>query len=405
MQTENPKHQPLTSFFRKCFQRQRDNHHNAVAHASWWRSRWLGYIISFLLVGTLLLIERIDRQIPEISLFIGTPFALVAILIALLWGTGPALVSLVLGLIVVIQFISPSILTTDVLRDAVILGPFLCLQGVAIFTVLRLERFNRNILASHRDQEATNQKLFESNEQLDRANTLKDYVLTRAAHELRTPLTTILGRTQLLSNHLDKSGATPENWEELQKYVEVIKVRSFYLRALLDDLFELSYASSREIPLHLTQCDLASLCRDVIEAQRVASGRAIMLELPASRIVLQADDRHLSQVLENVVDNAVKYSPEQSPIHVGVHVDNAFVTVSVRNECPTFLQEQLEHLFEPFYRAPDVEYSPIRGWGLGLTISKEIVERHGGQIWAEALPGQGITFFIKLPLSAHMEPE
>ena len=71
----------------------------------------------------------------------------------------------------------------------------------------------------------------------------------------------------------------------------------------------------------------------------------------------------------------------------------------VHNESTALSQEQLEQIFEPFYRTQDAENSPIKGWGLGLAISKEIVERHGGQIWAESSEGKGITFFVKLPIS------
>jgi signal transduction histidine kinase len=310
-------------------------------------------------------------------------------LVALVWGTGPALVALVFGLLVVLKYVSPTALSSDLWRDAAIVGPFLFLQLVVLVTVIQLERSRR--------------ELRQSNQRLARVNALKDYVLMRAAHELKTPLTTILGRTQLLASRLDKSGETPENWEAVQKYLEVMEVRSLHLRALIDSLFDLSRVRTEEISSPFPPCDLASLCREVIENQQTLSDRAIELDVPAHLIMLAADEKHLSQVLAQLVNNAVKYSPDDSLITIRVHAEKHAVTLQVHTDGPALAPEQVEHLFDPFYRTPEVQYSSIPGWGLGLTISKEIVERHGGRIWAESSRDKGTTFFVKLPLSTAPE--
>lgn len=358
---------------------------------AWARFPAFGYFASALFIGTLLLIEKVDQYVPQSPLFTGTPFAMVSILAALLWGTGPALFAFVLGLIALATFVSPSIFTLDPLMEASIFVPFIVLQLIAIAAVIVLERSHRGLLVAHRELEVAHQKLFQETR-------LKDYIITRASHELRTPLTTILGRTQLLASHLDKSGEIPENWATVRKYIAVVEVRALHLRALLDSLFDLSRARAEEISFPLPPCDLKSLCRDVVENQRMISGRLIELEFPADEVVIPADDKRLSQVLENLVSNAVKYSPQETTIQVRVSLEGTHVMLQVHNECPTLSPEQVEHLFEPFYRPPEVEYSPIPGWGLGLTISKAIVERHGGQIWAEFSTESGITFFVTLPL-------
>ena len=168
---------------------------------------------------------------------------------------------------------------------------------------------------------------------------------------------------------------------------------------LIDDLFDLSSVRTGKIPLRLTQCDLGSLCRDVIKEQQAFSDRTIELELPSEPLLLQADEKRLVQVLVNLVNNAIKYSPENTTIHVRGHPEHAHLILEVHNEGTALSPVQLEQIFEPFYRTHDAENSPIKGWGLGLAISKEIVERHGGQIWAESSEGKGITFFVKLPIS------
>jgi signal transduction histidine kinase len=355
--------------------------------SSWFRSPAMGYLASVLLVCALLLIEKIDEHIPQVSLFIGAPFCLLSILVALVWGTGPALVALVFGLIVVFDFISPGLVNTDLLRDIAILGPFILLQIVAIATVVWLERSRR--------------ELQQSNQQLEQATALKDYVLMRAAHELKTPLTTILGRTQLLSSRIDKSGETPENWAAFQKYLSVVEARALHLRELIDSLFDLSRVRAEENPLQQPPCDLERLCRDVIEDQQTLSGRMIELTFPPHPLLISADEKRLMQVLANLLNNAVKYSPEDTVIKVQAQTDANSIIVQVYNECPALSKEQVEHLFDPFYRTPAVEYSSIPGWGLGLTVSKEIVERHRGQIWVESSRENGITFFVKLPRQSH----
>jgi signal transduction histidine kinase len=372
----------------------------------WLRSAWFGYVAGLLLVGTMVLFDKLIDFVTSSPIFDAAPFALVSVVVALIWGLSPALFTIVIGLIVIAEFISPGLLTPNMGKDAAILAPFVVLQIAAVATAICFEVARRRILAARQmtqayaqELEAANQRLIHVNEQLERANYLKDYVILRSSHELRTPMTTILGRTQQALYRLNRSGETPENWSALRQYLEIVEVHAQNLRILIDDLFDLSSVHSGQYPLRLTQCDLGSLCRDVIEDQQAFSDRSIELELPSDSLLIQADDKRLVQVLVNLVNNAVKYSPENTTIHVRVRLEHAYVILQVHNESTALSQEQLEQIFEPFYRTQDAENSPIKGWGLGLAISKEIVERHGGQIWAESSEGKGITFFVKLPIS------
>jgi len=374
---------------------------------SWLRSAWFGYVAVLLLVGAMVLFDKIVNYFPSSPIFDSTPFGLVSVLAALVWGFRAALFSIAMGLIAIVELISPGLMTSNIEKDFAILTPFVILQIVAVAAAIYFEVARKRILAARQmtqayaqELEAANQRLVQINEQLERANYLKDYVITRSSHELRTPLTSILGRTQLVLSRLNRSGETPENWLALRKHVEMVEVHAQRLRALIDDLFDLSSVRSGEVPLRLAPCDLASLCRNVIEEQRALSERSIELELPSDCLLLQADENRLAQVLVNLVNNAVKYSPGHTTIHVRVSLDGAYVILQIHNESTALSQAQLEQIFEPFYRTLDAETSLVKGWGLGLAISKEIVERHGGQIWAESSEGKGITFFVKLPLQA-----
>ncbi len=209
----------------------------------------------------------------------------------------------------------------------------------------------------------------------------------------------ILGQTQMALRRLNRSGETPENWSVLRQYLGIVEAHALNLRMLIEDLFDLSSVRTGQFPLRLTQCDLGSLCRDVIKDQQACSDRSIELDLPSEPLLLQADEKRLVQVLVNLVNNAVKYSPENTTIRVRVRPEHAHLILEVHNEGTALSPVQLERIFEPFYRTLDAESSPMKGWGLGLAISKEIVERHRGQIWAESAEGKGITFFVKLPIS------
>jgi len=372
---------------------------------NFFRSSWFGYIACVLLVAALLLIEKVDEYIPQAPIFIGTPFAMVSLFVAMIWGIGPALVSIGLGLFVLADFISPGIFSPDMIKDMALDGPFVFLQLVAIVVIIRLERFHRKILVMHHELEATHhelnvthQKLLERNQELKRANELKNFIITRASHEFRTPLTTILGRTQLFRTRLNKSGETPENWAALREYLRVVELRSTHLRTLIEHLFDLSRITAPTTPFQRHPCNFGKLCQDMIEDQRELSGRMIEWTVPHEPFVLQAEEALLAQVLANLLNNAIKYSPENSPIHVRLSSEGDQALLQVQNECETLSSEQLAHVFDPFYRTTDKEYSSIPGWGLGLAICKEIVERHDGHIWAESSEGEGMIVSVQLPL-------
>ncbi|WP_201384655.1 sensor histidine kinase KdpD [Ktedonobacter sp. SOSP1-85] len=245
---------------------------------------------------------------------------------------------------------------------------------------------------------ATNHKLEQINQELERANHLKDYFMIRAAHELRTPLTTILGEVQLALRRLDKAKSTEKEALLYRRHFDKIEARTRVLQALVEDLIEFSSLHTGEKLLQFGPCDFSKICDEVVEDQRTYSGRQIELQLPLDPIIMQADGKRLTQVAINLVSNALHYSLEDTVISIGAHVEDASVLFQIHNEGPALSLEQQSHLFDPFYRTPYAEALFREGWGLGLTVSKEIVERHGGQIWVKSIEGEGTTFFVQIPL-------
>ena len=376
-----------------------------VVLLSWLHSSWFGYIASLLLTVAMVYGDKLYDYISSMSIFDAAPFGMASILVALIWGLRPALFAIVVGLITIVIFIAPIMVTRSIARDIVVLAPFALVQCLAVVVAMRFEAAKRRILAARQttqryaqELEVANQRLVQANEQLERANYLKDYVIVRSSHELRTPMTTILGRTQLALYRLNRAGETPENWLSLRQYLEIIEIHAQRLAALINDLFDLSSIRLGQLSLQKIQCDLASVCCEVVKDEQASSGRSVELGLPAEPLLLQADEKRLTQVLVNLMDNAVKYSAENTPIHVRARREDSHVILEVHNEGAALTQAQLEHIFEPFYRTLDTEASPVKGWGLGLTIAREIVEQHSGQIWAESSEAKGITFFVKLPV-------
>jgi signal transduction histidine kinase len=378
----------------------RDRYRDTRRALLWLHSPWWGYLCSLLLVGTLLLLDKIDPYLPGAPLFIGTPFALVSVVVGLIWGVAPALFAIMLGVFAIAEFISPGIFTLNIGQDILVDGPFIALQLVAVMIAFRFESSQRHLLTAQRETQAYAQELEATNQALAQANRLKDHFITRASHELRTPLTTIQGQAQLALRRLNKQQATAIEPQSVQKPFENIAKKAGYMKVLIDDLMILSGLHSETMPLHLSSCDFKNVCYEAIEDQREFSDRPFELQFPSDPMIIQADYGRFLQVVTNLVENAVKYSPENSTIHMGMCQEDSRVILQVHNSGPALSQEQQRRLFEPFYRTSDAEDSSIPGWGLGLAICKEIVERHSGQIYVQSSEEEGTTFFVQLQISS-----
>src|SRR5260370_42642343 len=185
-----------------------------------------------------------------------------------------------------------------------------------------------------------------------------------ASHELKTPITSIRGQAQLGMFQLAKQTELPAEFAPLRTSLERIDQQTRRLNSLVDDLLDLSILSTGKIKLRSTDCDMGEVCREVITEQQSLSGRSIALEVPASPVVLQADCERLSQVMTNLVANAIKYSPDNSSVQVRVSQSRHSALIRVHNEGSTIPREHQTHIFEPFYRTPDAQSSSKKGWGL-----------------------------------------
>jgi signal transduction histidine kinase len=222
---------------------------------------------------------------------------------------------------------------------------------------------------------------------------LKDELLSIASHDLRTPVTVLKGQAQLMQRFLQRGELSKAN---LQERLDMILQSTDRLTRMLTLLLDLSRIEAGRLDLVTERTDLVQLvCRVVSAVQALTSKHEIQVEAPG---VVEGDwdATRLEQVLQNLLTNAVKYSPEGGTIVVRVERGATSASVSLRDPGLGIPAEDLAHLFERFYRVDQTR--SLEGSGLGLYICQAIVAAHGGRLWAESDgPGRGSSFTFTLP--------
>ena len=225
--------------------------------------------------------------------------------------------------------------------------------------------------------------------------TLRDF-LANVSHELKTPLTSVQGFSQAMS---DGSLTRPEDYAEAGRIINDEAVR---MRGLVDDLLYLSQVEAGEFNMQLDKLSANELLKSTQERfARRASQAGIALELQASPLPqISADGRRLEQALANIVDNAVRHTPRGGRVTLGSLAQNGSVRLSVHNTGSVIRPEALPHVFDRFYQADPAGARADANTGLGLAITKEIVQAHGGAIEASSSAATGTSFVITLPATS-----
>jgi signal transduction histidine kinase len=233
-------------------------------------------------------------------------------------------------------------------------------------------------------------------EALGEANRLKAELISTLAHEMRTPLTSIKGYSTALL--MEEVVFDPKSQRE---FLEIIDEECDTLQNLIHDILESSIIDAGLLKLELQPVLLPRLMQGVIDDMaRRAEGCRFVVDLPDHLPVVEADPERITQVLRNLLDNAVKYSPGGGLIIVSAEAQPTEVMISVADQGVGIAPEHLHQLFEKFFRAKTGLIRNVVGSGLGLPIAHAIVESHGGRIWAESAMGQGSTLYFTLPLPA-----
>jgi len=229
---------------------------------------------------------------------------------------------------------------------------------------------------------------------LEEANRLKSELISTLAHEMRTPLTSIKGYSTALL--MEETTFSPETQQE---FLQIIDEECGVLQDLIYDLLESSIIDAGLLRLEPQPVMLPRLAKSLTDdiANHTQKHR-FLVDFPSHFPIVDADPQRIAQVLRNLLDNAVKYSPQGGLVVVRGEVREDEVVVSVADQGVGIAPEHLNRLFEKFFRVESGLGRHVVGSGLGLPIAHTIVESHGGRIWAESQVGQGTTLYFTLPL-------
>jgi PAS domain S-box-containing protein len=222
----------------------------------------------------------------------------------------------------------------------------------------------------------------------------KDEFIGMASHELKTPITFLKGFTQLLIRKLKNQGL-PEPVAMLEK----METQIMRLNKLVSDLLDVSKIRAGKLDYAEETIAIDALVHDIADTMQEFSTTHTITIHGASHAHIVGDSDRLGQVFTNLINNAVKYSPQPGQVDIYITVSQNTVTVSVRDYGIGIPKEHQQKIFDRFYRVTDVHDKPSSGLGMGLYISSEIVKRHGGRLWVESPENKGATFFVSLPVA------
>ena len=256
-----------------------------------------------------------------------------------------------------------------------------------------LDRLRADERLARAEAETAQRLLTEQNERLREADRLKDEFVALISHDLRTPLTSITGYVELaLEDDLS---------DEVRGFLDVVARNAERLLGLVNDLLFVARLQAGEMSLERADVDLADVVRDAVHAlePRAATKRITLTCTVDSVPALRADGGRVLQVLDNLVSNAVKFTPEGGSVHVSVVRGSGCVAIEVTDSGIGIAPEDQRRLFERFYRAEDAVERQVPGTGLGLYISRAIAEAHEGRLTVRSELGRGSTFRLELPLA------
>ena len=228
---------------------------------------------------------------------------------------------------------------------------------------------------------------------LERAEQLKRNMIADVAHELRTPLSNIRGYLEAIRDGIKKPDTDT---------ISSLDEEAVILSRLVDDLQELSLVEAGELKLVYQSEDIAVLINQTVasvQAQATAKGLSVSIDLTDKLFLVSIDSRRISQVLRNLLDNAVAHTAKGGTITVTARRQDKYLEVAVADTGEGIPAEDLPNIFERFYRVDKSRARATGGSGLGLTIAKRLVEAHGGKIEVRSEPGKGSCFTFTLPVS------
>jgi two-component system phosphate regulon sensor histidine kinase PhoR len=232
--------------------------------------------------------------------------------------------------------------------------------------------------------------------ELRRLERVRQDFVANVSHEFKTPLTAIRGFAETLL------GGALEDVDHRKRFVEIIQEHAERLTRLTDDLLKLSTIEAGKMGLELltvSPADLVKMCVDTASFAAKKKQQTIKVDCARELPAVRGDSGRLRDVLQNLLDNAVQYTPEGGQIIVSASKDGNEVVFTVADNGIGIPQAEQERIFERFYRVDEGRSREVGGTGLGLSIARHIAEAHGGRIWVESAIGQGSRFHFSVPVA------
>lgn len=262
---------------------------------------------------------------------------------------------------------------------------------------IEIELMRKTLFEVNSDLNAMTRKLHKSNSELIKLNEAKNRFLGIAAHDLRSPIGNILNFSQLLREQIEEK----INPSQI-KILEIIESSSEFLLNLLNELLDISSIESGRVKITKELTDLEELITNNISENRVSSEKKeiqIYFNLLNNVPKINVDKSKINQVLNNLINNAIKFSFPNHTIHITLASNKTEVNISIRDQGQGIPFDELKTVFEPFTTTSTKSTNNERSTGLGLSIVSNIIKAHDGRIWVESTLGVGSTFHIILPIN------
>lgn len=291
-----------------------------------------------------------------------------------LWGC-PGFIFLVLGIVNIVAMISTYFVANRYTDQPEIVALIVIAVSTFIFII--------------------SQSVTQGFDKLAQANKMKTEFVSIASHQLRTPLSAIRWTLNLINDGYLK------NPTDISTYLAIVKENNERMIRLVNDLLDVSRIEMGRLAFFPKQTNIYVLVEKIVKASSPlaqANNVTLKMEAPETLPNVLTDPEKISIAIQNLIDNAIKYTKEKSEVKVSMETASKFVKIAIKDKGVGIPESQQKYIFKKFFRSDNVMKNQTMGTGLGLFIARSIVEGHKGKIWFESKEGEGTTFYLTLPI-------
>lgn len=272
---------------------------------------------------------------------------------------------------------------------------------VATVNTLELEQLRKELIESNNDLNNLMRELHKKNAELIQLNEIKNRFVGIVAHDLKSPLNGMSIICDFLDTDVD---SLPK--DKVNKYLGMLNSQIRFMVDLINDILDLSAIESGKLTLNLSTCNLMSLILDSLSFHRMAyeeESIEILTNFHSSSCNIFVDKIKIRQSVDNIIVNALKFTPTNGCIEIATDADERWIRIHVSDEGPGIAEEDIPHVFKPFRQAKSATEAKAKGTGLGLSIVEKIVKAHKGTVVVKNNPNKGCTFTIQLPINGESD--